>query len=109
MTKTKFTPENLHVGMFVINTIVDASHSASHNDSMSFRRTVTFKVVYDDTLPKRRYGICNVLTDGWIHFCGNTIQDVCDFLNKKDPRGSYCLLSKQEFMDMIQFSNQGFG
>ena len=72
-------------------------------------RTIAFKIIWDHgdetTTFENRYGLCNFLTDGWLHFVG-TKQDLVDYLNK-DERG-FRQLTKPEVLRMIQDSNQGF-
>jgi len=100
MMKTIFTKNEISVGMFIIK------NSAKKTlKDLSFATTVTFKIGFSNT-DKFKYGMCNILTDGW--YCGlaNTLDELCEYLNKDED--GFRPLTKDEFTLMLNSTNQGF-
>jgi len=62
---------------------------------LGFARTVVFKIGFG----KMKYGLCNILTDGWYHDVADAAQEFADHLNA-DERG-YRPLTKDEFLQLV--------
>lgn len=71
---------------------------------IDFARTVTFKICYSHKT--NGYSLCNILTDGMIvgHYANK--DELVKRLNE-DENG-YRPLTKQEFLEMLEHTQQGF-
>ena len=100
----QFTPENLsefNVGTFVINTKADVVKK------VGYAATVTWKIVYQHGVDEARYGLCNVLTDGWTHWIGETHADVCEYLNNNPHGETFRVLTLRELNYIINQRGNG--
>jgi hypothetical protein len=69
---------------------------------LGYARTVTFKIGFG----KMKYGLCNILTDGWYHDVCNTAEEFAEFLNKDEI--GYRPITKEEFIELLLSTNQNF-
>lgn len=93
--------KDIEAGLYIIR-----NTSPLNSTDLRFARTVTFKIGYDNCNLKSKYGKMECLTDGWYYPIGNTKQSVADHLNA-DKHG-YRKLTKEEYISMVNSSNQGF-
>jgi len=98
--KTIFTEKEIECGMFIIR-----NSSLKKSNDLSFARTVTFKIGFSHESEKK-YGICNFLTDGFYVGIAKDKKDLCEWLNNDEI--GYRPLTKDEVIEMIKSTNQGF-
>lgn len=65
---------------------------------LAYARTVVFKIGF----AKKKYGLCNLLTDGWYHDVADTSQEFADHLNNDDI--GYRPITKEEFVELVEAS-----
>lgn len=80
-----FTLENLQAGDFVLQEV-----------KTNFKQAYVYKVIYSNNSLGQKYGLCQVLTDGFTTFDGS-LQDVCDYLNE----GTFKKLTIQEVVNLM--------
>lgn len=64
---------------------------------LGFARTVVFKIGFSHV--GKKYGLCNILTDGWYHGVADSHKELADYLNA-DEKG-YRPLTKEEFLQLV--------
>lgn len=112
----EFTKENLsefNVGTYVIRHKTGKGYIADVEANPNYCATVVWKLVYQlgyavnnlqgekvkVEFPK--YGLCNVLTDGWTHWVGSK-EELCDYLNNNPYGETYRILTKEELFYIIE-------
>ena len=110
--KNIFTEQDITAGMLIIK-----ETSPRGSSDLSFARTVTYKIGFGhfgkSIVPEgksyktdQEYCLISVLTDGMVIPCGHTKEQMAEKLNV-DSAG-YRPLTKEEYIAMINSSNQGF-
>lgn len=103
----KFTPENIsenNVGLYIIEDRADVEKYIGVGTTCVWKlvyqhkyNTVTKLLNNEAKVELPKYGMCNVLTDGWTHWIGDK-QQLCDHLNED---GKYRILTKEELIHII--------
>ena len=112
----KFTSENLsefNVGVYIIRHQTKNGYVANVEINPDYCATVVWKLVYQlgyivnnlkgEKVRVRfpKYGMCNVLTDGWTHWVGSK-EELCDYLNNNPYGETYRILTKEELLYIIE-------
>lgn len=113
-----FTPKMISTsyGLFIINTKGDVNTNPSYAATVSWKLTWTLETSYgpevNDNGAKvfkfNKYTKTNFLTDGLAYSIGNTIEEVCDYLNNNEYGQHFRPMTKKEVLFLIKTRNQGF-
>lgn len=98
--KNIWKTEDITAGLYIIR-----ESSPKNSPHIGFARTVTFKIGFSRTNEEKPYGKISCMCDGWYCPIG-TKEQVAEYLNN-DEYG-YRPLTKEEFIKMINSSDQGF-
>jgi hypothetical protein len=99
--KNIWTEKDIEAGLYIIR---ESSPKGSAN--LSFARTVVFKIGFSFSKGIPKYGKISCLTDGLFCPLGETTKDIADQLNADEI--GYRPLTKEEYIKLIENTNQGF-
>lgn len=98
--RTVFTEKEIECGMFIIK-----NSSPKKTKDLPFAKTVAFKIGFSH-YGDLKYGLCNFLTDGFYVGVAKDKKELCEHLNNDDV--GYRPMTKEEVIQIINYSNQGF-
>ena len=110
--KNIWTEKDICTGMYIIR-----ESSPKNSGNLPFARTVCYKIGYGyfekeglsekGYKTKQQYCLISMLTDGMVCPIGFTNKDVAKYFNETYDNG-YRPLSKEEYIKLINSTNQGF-
>lgn len=103
--KNIWLPKDIEAGLFIIR-----ESSPKKSKDLGFAKTVVFKIgfvnVLENDISVQKYCKISVLTDGFVAAIGNTKEEFANYLN--DDKSGYRPLTKEEMIDLLNSSEQGF-
>lgn len=111
-----FTSKNLsefNSGTYIIRHTNKSKYRTNVMHRPDYAATVTWKLVYQMgyainnikgekiKIKFPKYGLCNVLTDGWTYWVGSK-EELCNYLNNNPYGNTYRVLTKEELYYIIE-------
>lgn len=107
----EFTPEILkkyNFGLYIINDKADVVDRPDYAATVAWKLTYNLQVVVNNVKGKKevvkewpKHSITNFLTDGWAYPIGNTLEEVCEYLNNNPQGTKFRIMTKDELFYII--------